>query len=423
MSRWRGRSPDENPGVRPVEKIELEERSSKKRIVIALVLLAVGLGFIGYSVFSALNQESGWAQIQPVTESSESVASELVFLYELGVNGRSVRAENRDVSALYTELCMDAYRIFTADYGFEDVNNLYYLNQHIGEEVTLDPTLYAALEKIDKSGSRFLFAAPFYREYKNLFNDTEDYSAEMTDPYKSEEIAEYFKELSVFTSSEEHIRIELLGDNKARLCVSEEFALYAKENGIESFIDLYWARNAFALDYIAEKLTEKGYVYGSISSYDGFVRVLDDRETLYSFNIYGVVENELVNAARFDYLGESSLVFLRSYSMNAQDSMYYTYSDGERRHPYIDVNDGLCKNSLDAIVSYSKGKGCADVLLSMMPAYISEELDMNILSEMKSDGVYSVYVSGNSVNYNEPDAKLSKLYKDSEIEFKLNEIK
>ncbi len=423
MSRWRGRSPDENPGVRPVEKIELEERSSKKRIVIALVLLAVGLGFIGYSVFSALNQESGWAQIQPVTESSESVASELVFLYELGVNGRSVRAENRDVSALYTELCMDAYRIFTADYGFEDVNNLYYLNQHIGEEVTLDQTLYAALEKIDKSGSRFLFAAPFYREYKNLFNDTEDYSAEMTDPYKSEEIAEYFKELSVFTSSEEHIRIELLGDNKVRLCVSEEFALYAKENGIESFIDLYWARNAFALDYIAEKLTEKGYVYGSISSYDGFVRVLDDRETLYSFNIYGVVENELVNAARFDYLGESSLVFLRSYSMNAQDSMYYTYSDGERRHPYIDVNDGLCKNSLDAIVSYSKGKGCADVLLSMMPAYISEELDMNILSEMKADGVYSVYVSGNSVNYNEPDAKLSKLYKDSEIEFKLNEIK
>ncbi len=417
-----GRNPNQNPGVRPVEKIELPEKSSKTRIVVAILLLAIGLGFLGFAIFSALTPENGWVQIESIAVSSESVAGDLVFFYELGVSGKSINAEHRELSNLYTELCMDAYRLFTADYAFTDVHNLHYINSHVGEKVTVEPALYRALKAIEDSGTRLLFAAPFYREYKNLFADTEDSSAALVDPYKSEEIAAYFAELSSFTKDDAHICLEFLGENTVRLMVSEEYRAFAQENAIESYIDLYWARNAFAVDYICEELISRGFTYGSISSYDGFVRVMDRRETGYSYNLYGLYDDVLYNAARMDYAGSNSIVCLRSFPMTEQDQAYYVYKTGERRHPYVDATDGLCKNATDALVAYSPYRGCAAVLLAALPNYLSGTLDDAKLSEMASGGVYAAYAEGTTVYYTQTGVKLSNLYRDEKITFQTKEI-
>ncbi len=420
----RGKNPNENPGVRPIERIELPEKISKFRIAAVIVLLAVGLGFLGYGVSRFFSQEDGWAEIQPVAESAESVAADLVFFYEFGASGRSVNTEHRELSALYTELCMDAYRIFTVDYPYDDVHNLYYLNAHIGETVSVDPTLYRAFEAMEKAGSRFLFAAPFYREYRNLFSDTEDASAENYDPYKSEEIAAYFAELAVFTASDEHISLTLHGDNNVTLAVSDAYRTFAAENGIDTFVDFYWARNAFALDYVADALIDKGYTYGSISSYDGFIRVLDKRDTSYTYNIYDIREmvegdgEALLNVARIQYSGQTAFVTLRTFQMNEIEDTYYTYRSGERRYPYVDVNDGLCKAAKQSLISYQKGGFCADILLSMMPAYISDTWEENLLLQMADSGVHSIYVTDTTVYHTDPDAPLGYFYLDTQIEYK-----
>ncbi len=422
MSRGRRGRLNEGAGVRPAEKIELEEKSPKKRIVLAVILLAVGLGLIGYSIFSALGQKGGWTQIGVTETSAESVASEFVLLYELGASGRSPAAENRELSRLYTELCAEAYRIFHADRGFEEVHNLYYWNRHIGEPVELEPALYEALETVEAYGNRFLFAAPFYREYKNLFQDTEDGSAALVDPYKSEEIAAYFRELSAFTSDEAHVRVELLGDGRAVLFVSDEFAAFAKENGIDTFVDLYWARNAFAADYIAEGLSEQGFVFGSLSSYDGFTRVLDARGGEYAQSLYSLYDGVPAYVGQLCHVGPQSTVCLRSFRMNAEEMTYYLYQTGERRHPYVDVNDGLCKNAWDMLVSYSRERSCVEVLLSMLPAFLAEEPNEARLAEIRQDGVYSLYVSGETVFYNETGAVIKNLFDDGTLTYSLCEI-
>ncbi len=415
--RGRGRNPNQNPGVRPVEKIELSEKTPKRRIVIAVLLLAVGLGFLGYAIFSALTPENGWAQIEPVSPSSESVAGELVFLYELGVSGRSVNAEHKELSVLYTELCMDAYRLLSVDYAYEGVHNLHYLNSHIGEEVVVEPGLFRALARIEQSGSRLLFAAPFYREYRNLFSATEDASAAALDPARDAETAAYFAALSVYTADEAHVSLELTGENTVRLQVSDAYRAFAAEQGIESFIDLYWARNAFAVDYVCEELIERGFHYGSISSYDGFVRVMDRREVGYSYNLYGLWENTLFNVARLDYIGARSTVLLRSYPMSEQDLTYYTYADGTRRHPYVDAADGYAKNATDALVAYSDDRGCAEVLLAMLPVYITDALDTDALVALAAEGVYTAYAEGAVLRYTQPDARLTSFYRDERVSF------
>jgi len=177
----------------PVQQSEPPEKKGiNKRIIIAAVLLVIGLTFIGISVYKWLSYDAGWTRVETTTPSSESVASELILLYELGVSDSSTTSEYKSLSLLYTDLCSKAYRIFHADYGFEGVHNPYYINRNIGKEIEVDSALYHAFEQIQSTGNRFLFAAPFYTEYINLFASTDDYSANEFDPYGSDQIAEYF---------------------------------------------------------------------------------------------------------------------------------------------------------------------------------------------------------------------------------------
>ncbi len=409
---------DRTPAVKPVQKIELSEKGVKKRAILAVALLAFGLAFLGYAVFRWLSYDEGWIRIEPTAQSAESVSSDTILLYELGVSDMSATAEYKAVSALYTDLCAKAYRIFHADYGFDDVHNPYYINRNIGQEIEVEPALYRAFEQIDRAQNRFLFAAPFYTEYRNMFYDTEDFSAARFDPYKSEDVAKYFAELSVYTSSEEHVRLELLGDNKVKLHVSQEFQAFAKENAIDTFIDFFWAKNAFIVDYIAESLVEEGYLYGSISAYDGFMRTFDPRKNAsYSYNLISRYDGKVYDAGKLEYKGQNSIVFLRSFKTSDRDMIYYRYEDGTERHGYVDVKDGLCKNALDTLVSYSHDRSCGEVLLSVMPIYIENAVDHERLTSLALEGVYSLWSEGTVLCYNEDKAVVKDLYDNGKVKF------
>ena len=417
MMKGNGLVPDKAP--KPVEQIKLpEEKGIKKRVIIAAVLLVIGLVCIGVGVFRWLSYDPGWTRVEPTVTPGESVASEIILLYELGVSDVSPTSEYRSLSALYTDLCSEAYRIFHADYGFEGVHNPYYINRNIGQEIEVDSALYRAFEQIQEAGSRFLFAAPFYTEYVNMFSSTEDFSANEFDPYENEQIAAYFAELAVFTSSEEHVSLELLGDNKVKLNVSPEFQAFAQENAIDTFIDFFWAKNAFVVDYIADSLIENGFVYGTISAYDGFMRSFDIREdTSYSYNLLAKYAGNVYDVGKYEYTGKNSIVFLRSFKTNALDMTYYSYRDGTERHAYVDASDGLCKNSLSTLVAYSSESTCAEVLLSVMPAYISDTFEPEDLISLSKDGVYSIWLDGTLLRHSEEAVILKELYDDGETKF------
>ncbi len=413
----RGKNPNENPGVKPVKKIELSENGKKKRLIIAVCLLLVGLFFIGYALISYFKVPKGWQEITATRSSQHTVSGDLTFMYELGVSGKSTASEQRAIADLYTQACEDAKKLFDADYGFEGIKNPYYINKHFGEEIEIDQYLYKAFSLLEEEKSRILFAAPYYDTYANIFSDTEDKSVAEIDPYKNEGVATYFKEVANFVNEDTHVKLELLGENKVKLVLSKEYLAFARENAITKFIDFYWLKNAFIVDYIADLMIEKGYTYGNISSYDGYIRNLDTRETQYAFNLFTPFENKLYTAGQLQYTGRKSIVYLRGYSVNDKDDRYYFYQDGEVRHAYIDVTDGLCKNSLDNLVSYSTQASCAEVLLSMIPAYIAKIFEETVVEEMKIKEIYSVYFEDNYLYYNENGGKIENLYKDKDLEF------
>ena len=71
---------DNRPNVKPIQHIELNDRNTKIKLILAVVFFILGLGLLVYSLNSCMAGETGWITIE--ADSSEaSCASEFVFQY------------------------------------------------------------------------------------------------------------------------------------------------------------------------------------------------------------------------------------------------------------------------------------------------------------------------------------------------------
>lgn len=401
------------PHPKPVEKIQLSDQKTKLRLALVILLVLVAAGAFVYGVMSGLGKDSGWTTIEVNSSAGLNCGNEFVFQYYLGASGLSATAESKQISALYTDAMVKAYQLFTNDGESGNLHNVYYINRHPNEEIEVDALLYRAFETCEAYGNRNLYLAPVYEQYDSLFYCNEDWETESFDPLQNEELAVSFAELSAFARDAGQVEVQLLGDNRIRLYVSEDFLKYAEETYISSFIDFYWMKNAFIADFIADVMLENGYTRGSISSYDGFIRNLDDSGTGYSFNLYDRVGQNVYPAAVMQYTGSVSIVYLRDYRMNSLDFQhYYEFADGRIRTAYLDVADGLSKAAVPNLVSYSESESCANLLMQMIPAYITDSFNRENLP------AYSVFCEDGVVYHNDPDLKLTDLYEDDRISYK-----
>ncbi|MGM9607628.1 MAG: hypothetical protein ACI3XJ_09015 [Oscillospiraceae bacterium] len=402
---------DNRPNLKPVTKVRLNEKYTKVRLALVVLLVLVAAAAFGYGVYSLLQQEPGWVEIEANSGSGVTCADEFVFLYELGAGELSATAEKKALTLLYTQAAEQACQIFNSDTLFEGVHNVYTLNRHPNEVLDVDEALYDAFSLLQSYENRNLYLAPVYARYENLFSCTDDVQAEEYDPYRSSDAAAEYQELAAYAADPSQVDVQLLGGGKVRLFVSEEYLAYAEENGITEFIDFFWMKNAFLLDYIADRLIENGYTHGTLSSYDGFSRNLDDRDVTYSLNLYDRVGQAVYEAAVLEYSGARSFVSLRDHKMTQLDSRhYYEYANGETRSSYVDIQDARCRSAVPDLTAYSAEMGCARLLLEVSPLYIVDDLDGEALNALCQRGVFSVYCKDRTVCYNDTALNLSQFY-------------
>lgn len=389
----RSRNFDRTPYVKPVEKVELSEKNLKWRIFLVVLLIMIAAGSFAYGINAFLSRNAGWQEINANSRNDAANCSQdFVFMYNLGASGAGATVEGKAIVALYTDATEQAYQLFHTKEEFEYVNNIYYINRHPNEEIIVDDMLYKAFDLISQMGNRNIYMGPVYMQYDDIFYCQEDYQLADFDPYVNEQVAEDYRNIAVFANDPEMINIQLLGDNKIKLFVSDEYLSYAKENDIVDYIDFFWMKNAFIVDYIADLMIASGHIRGSISSYDGFIRTLDTTETSYSFNVYDRVGQELNLAQVMEYTGPLSMVYYRDYEMNSLDyHHYYKKDNGEIRTAYVDVNDGFSKEAIDSLYVYSKNSSCAKLLLETVSVYVADEFDDRKLHELKAQGIYSIY--------------------------------
>lgn len=398
--RWR------NMQLPKVEKIELSTSNIVLRAIGAGVLILVALICFGVALSDFFNTQPSWEEIT-VESDSVNCSTDFIFNYDFTDYGGDASAAYKLLTSLYSEACEDAFLIFTKDVLDDSVHNLAYLNAHVNETVTVDPTLYEALELLVNSGSRHIFLAPVYVEYDRVFSSSSAEEASWYDPAQNEEVNSYVKELVSYCSDPEMIRLELLGDGQVYLHVADAYLAYAEENALDDFLDLGWMTNAFIIDYLAEVLTEGDYTCGYLSSYDGFTRNLDVRGQSYSFNLFDGQSDTINLPAVFSSSDPVSIVALQSYPMDEKDSWYYfDFCENYTVSAHIDPADGMNKCYYDDLVSYSSEAGCAEILMAMLPSFIADEFDPSVFDAWQED-IYTIWFDGFTLGHNDPNAAIA----------------
>lgn len=385
-----------------MKKIILSEDKPKLRIALVVILVLLSVSAFAYGIYSSRQSDEGWTVISVSSGADTNCGDEFVFNYRLGENGMSATAENKLLTTLYTQAMVSAYQNFDKDTFHGSLHNVYDINLRPNEVVKVEDILYQAFETCAEYGIRHIFLAPVYEIYDSVFYCNDDWETQSFDPVQNGLLAQYFGQVADFARDKSQVDIELLGDNQIRLYVSDEYLQFADKEGITSFVDFYWLKNAFITDYIAEVMIENGYTNGYISSYDGFTRNLDESGSQYAFPVYNREGNTVSLKGNFTYYGAMTIVSLRDYPINSQDFRhYYEFENGELRNPYVDIRDGLSRTAAENLVAYSVDLGCVDVLLQLIPIYVSDILDTGVFSKLSESGIYAVWFEDGEVSHSE----------------------
>ena len=374
---------------KPVVNVELSEKNKVLRIIAVVILFVIGVTGITMGIKHALNKDTGWQTVHVVPQ-ERSCARNFILRYNFSGSGAEATVVNQKLQSVYADACVHAYRMFNADESFDNVQNVHYINHHPNEVISVDPILYAAFEKLE--GTPWLYLGPAYAHYYNLILGADDALLEQIDPEQSAEAADYLARIAKFAADPASIDLQLLGDNRVMLSVSEEYRAFALQEDVEHFLDFGYMTNAFIIDFLADTITQQGLTDGYLVSTDGYTRNLLSGVP-FNFNIFDRVDDLIYPAAVMEYRGPASIVFLKDYP-TAESDVNYRFVEERFVHLFVDPVDGVSRTSVENLVCYSYNSGCVDVLLYMLPSFVGSEFSV-------PEGVYSVWCEDTLICYND----------------------
>lgn len=390
---------------RPITRLEISEKNKTLRIVAAVLLLVIGAIGITTGIMSLLNKETGWQRVQ-VAPQERNCSESFLLQYNFAGSGAEATAVNNQLQTVYGEACVKAYQLFTPDEAIDGVQNMYYVNHHPNEVVSVDPVLYAAFEKV--ADQPWIYLGPAYAHYYGMIFNADETIVSELDPYSNPEALTYVDKIAEFAADRNAVNLELLGNNQVKLHVSREYLTFAQSEEIVSFIDFAYMTNAFVIDYLAQELINEGLTDGYLVSADGFTRNLDSAHD-FSFNIFDRIGNTVYPAGVMGYRGPISIVYLKDYTTGNSD-VNYREMGNRFVHLMVDPADGVYKTAEENLVSYSYDAGCADVLLKMLPSFVGEEFAV-------PEGVFSVWCEGEMICYNDASVSIGQLLKSEQFSY------
>lgn len=403
-------------GRPPLREIFLSDENRKLRIILLCVFLSIAIVAIGTGISDFLNVDPGWQEVEVVAE-GVNCSQDFTLQYYFTDSGAGATAIQKDMIDIYSDASHKAYQLFTPDQAFEGVENIYAINHSPNRELTVDPVLYEAFAMLEASGSRHLYLGPVYRVYDNIFFSQNDDEAAYWDPDQDADSAEYVQQVVSFAADPQAISLELLGDNRVMLHVSESYLEFAREHEIDTFVDFHWMTNAFIIDYFAELLLEKGYTKGFIVSNDGYTRNLSTG-TDFSFNLLDRNEKTVYPAGKMVYHTPTNFVFLRDFTITQDDTRhYYDYADGTTVTSYVDPADGMDKSAASQLVAYSADAGCAAILMEILPVYVSDTWQTSAMGDLAQKGIYTVWGEDFTLYHTQKDLRIENLLDDGKIKY------
>lgn len=392
--------------LKPRETIEVSGEHIALRIILMILLFGISMAALYFGVKGLLTRQSGWTRIEADSGNPAQASSDIDFEYCLSSNAT---AENKLLTLLYTDATLRAWQVYHPTEAFAGIGNLRNVNAAPNTEVTVEPELYRAFELIQAQNSRVLFLAPVYAQYDAVYRSLDDDEAAIYDPACSEEAAVYVAEVMGFVSDPAAISLDLLGENRVRLNVREDYLRYAEDYEIEAFLDFCWLKNAFILDDLAEKIRSEGFTRGYIVSREGFARYLDKASTAdYTLRLTNWTETGIAAPAELRIREGMSLACLHSYSLNDTTADYfYLYADGRSVTPYLDPATGEIRAAISDLTLLSRTASCAELALSALSVLTAETWDAADLTALQASDIAVIWCEGKTLCHTALPAELT----------------
>ncbi len=373
--------------IKPVEKIVLNEKNVKFRLLLFIICIVIMIGcFISVFVLKTKDKD-GWNEIYASPNVAVNCDSDFVFWYNLGQADNTITYERKMISEAYTKALEKTYILLDSYNLYDGYNNVAYINSNINTIITVDPILYDSLKYMTQNNS-YLFMAPLNYYYNNLMTSYNDYDASSFDPNKNSNTRKIFDDVASYVNND-GISIEFYEEYQIKLNVSEEYSKLITELEIANYIDFGIFKNAFILEEIVESLKENNFNNGYISTYDGyFVNMCQNNN--YKISVLELDDSLPREIATITINEPISLVQFKNYMYYQKDAnRYYKYEDNSYAHLYISPNDGNYTSCVNTLTGFSLNRSLIDIAFDMYKIYTAEAIDYSLLLEADTTYIWS----------------------------------
>ncbi len=398
---------------KPVEKIELNEKNVKLRFIIFIISIVALIVSAIFIVVGTVKKDSGWTEVLASPKTDINSDDDFYLYYRLGTSGNNVNAELKGLSDTYTTYLEKSYILLNEYKEYDNYKNLAYINNHPNEEVEVDEFLYNSIKEILKENNRLLYSGLLVEYYDSLILADSYDTALKLNPYKNEDKKLIVNELANYINDSNLINLELKDNYKIKLNVSDELLSFAEDNEYSLFLSFSYLKNAFIIDYVSDALIKNNYIYGNLSSYDGYFKNLNnDNNLLYDFNIIDINGKAPQVLGAFRTNKQVSIVSFRDFKYYVNDlTRYYEFEDSKTINYYIDLKTGMPKASKTAIVGYDYNDSCVNIALKLSKIFINDEFIPN-------NDINLIYVENNIIYHNEEGIEFINLLKYGDTEYK-----
>ncbi len=339
------------PAMPKVEKIHLDERHMGARFIAFVLCLTLGLGALGFGIYSLLSTEPGWAEIE-ASSTEARCAADFSFRYYFRGDATAGR---KALVTLYTQECIRLTKLFDTTESYEDCpGNLYDINTSINQEVRADHELYEILEQLHDDPA--IYQGLLNTHSLNLYYDGRDI------------FEDDWSELADIALDRSALSLELLGEDRVRLNVSKECEALAGELGLNCYLDLGWLKNAVILDSLAETLSARGFTDGIISSRDGFTRSLGGDLGPVALSLYKWEDGKAVETGREELKTPVNAAALTCFPLPGDDGRAYISQNILRAGRSGEYAPPLTKTMLLT----SENESCLDLALQAKENLLTE---------------------------------------------------
>ena len=321
------------------ETIEVSEKHIKLRFVLFLLALVIGITAFGIAFYQFANREPGYYEITATQDESAPTYANGFHLYcDFDGSSKEIKSDLRETELIYTESLGRIRRLLDAQNTYEGYTNLATLNAHLDEDVALPVELYTVLTETFRKGEEYGFYAndALLRGLWQSLLYLEDPSS--FDPSVNETERERIEAIAALVNEPGAVTLTVVDTSNyvVRLSVSD-----ALRQAIETYevnvpvIDLGVLGEAYALKYVAGKLTAAEYTHGYLVTDSGLSVLL--RDTANGELPICVLDDGVVyEAGTIAVKSGTACASLRTF--DAEDVQGYYVIDGVRRHPYLCAN-------------------------------------------------------------------------------------